>query len=148
MNNSKTKFITDEIIEERMVAKGFGCDKEGDEEHMFKSVLEGNSAKITDEWWSSADWYIYEESTNDGYSVFVSTADKDNIDIGSDVNYYDHELREDLIEAISNSSNIFVWDLDQPFVEDAIMELYGDVIETQRVMVEDELMDEGYEDLI
>ena len=48
------------------------------------------------------DFYIYEESTADGYSIWVATYDDRDFCINSDVFYYENKLDEPLVEAIYN----------------------------------------------
>ena len=69
------KLITDELINERLEAKGFGKKQINDEDLAQKSVLKHFNVEFTDEWTNNADFYVYEESTADGYSVFVATHD-------------------------------------------------------------------------
>jgi ABC-type ATPase involved in cell division len=40
-----------------------------------ESVLKHFNVEFTDEWSNNADFYVYEESTADGYSVFIATHD-------------------------------------------------------------------------
>ena len=68
----KNKFITDELITKRMESKGWieGCD----DEHARNQVLAHFECEITDQW-QNPDFSIYEESTADGYSVWIASAD-------------------------------------------------------------------------
>ena len=68
-----SKFITDELVEERLIKKGFGEQDSHDEEHVKKVVCKHYDLEITDDWSSDCDHYIYEETTADGYSVWIST---------------------------------------------------------------------------
>ena len=70
------KLITDELINERLEAKGFGEKQINDEDLAKESVLKHFNVEFTDGYSSSADFYIYEESTADGYSVFIATYDQ------------------------------------------------------------------------
>ena len=55
---------------------------------------------ISDEWANSHAYYIYEESTADGYSVYIATSDIGNIHVNENVNYYDSDLSDALVEFI------------------------------------------------
>jgi len=145
MENSKTKFITADLTEKRMAAKGFANEWHHYPAHKQRSVLKHYVATITDEW-GVADWYIYEEKTADGFSVFVSTSDAKNIDVSSNVHYSENLLTEQLIQAISNSGLIFVWDTDSEFVEEAINYLYDLLVTIKLNEVKDELISDGYKD--
>ena len=95
-----SKVITDELINERLEAKGFGEKQQEDEDLARKSVLDHYGVKLTDGYDSSAAFSIYEESTVDGYSVWVATHDTSQINICEDVHYYDSDLGDILAEAI------------------------------------------------
>jgi len=81
--------------------------------------------EFTDEW-GVQDFYIYEESTADGYSVYVAIDDpKKGICVGENVYYYDSDLQDALVDHIKYSSKldkdiIYVDDLNSFYVEEAI----------------------------
>ena len=133
------KFITDELITQRMESKGWieGCD----DEHAKKQVLEHFECEITDNW-QNPDFSIYEESTADGYSVWIATDDDKRINVNEDVYYYENELTDVLYEAIPDYSNIYCDNYD--FVEDAITRHYEDLLCRIEDEVVDELLNEGY----
>ena len=136
----KNKFITNELITQRMTEKGWieGCD----DEHAKNQVLEYYECEIADHW-SNPDFSIYEESTADGYSVWIATDDDKSINVNEDVYYYENDLHDVLYEAIPDYSNIYCDNYD--FVEDAINRHYEDLLEKMEEEVVDELLDEGYE---
>jgi len=133
------KFITDELITQRMESKGWieGCD----DEHAKKQVLEYFECEITDQW-QNPDFSIYEESTADGYSVWIATDDDKHINVNEDVYYYENELNDVLYDAIPDYNNIYCDNYD--FVEDAITRHYEDLLCRIEEEVEDELLGEGY----
>ena len=135
----KNKFITDELIAQRMESKGWIEDC--DDEHAKKQVLEYYECEITDNW-SNPDFSIYEESTADGYSVWIATDDDKHINVSEDVYYYENELADILFDAIPDYSNIYCDNYD--FVEDAITRHYEDILFRIEEEVVDELLDEGY----
>tara|TARA_R110002074_G_scaffold103615_1_gene223585 strand:+ start:421 stop:1086 length:666 start_codon:yes stop_codon:yes gene_type:complete len=137
------KFITDELITQRMESKGWieGCD----DEHAKKQVLEHFECEITDQW-QNPDFSIYEESTADGYSVWIATNDDKHINVNEDVYYYENELHDVLYDAIPDYNNIYCDNYD--FVEDAITRHYEDLLSRIEEEVVDELHDEGYSDKI
>jgi len=136
MNN---KFITDELITKRMESKGWieGCD----DEHARNQVLAHFECEITDQW-QNPDFSIYEESTADGYSVWIATDDGKHINVNEDVYYYENELHDVLYNAIPDYNSIYCDDYD--FVEDAITRHYEDLLFRIEEEVVDELLDEGY----
>ena len=100
----KQKLITDELINEMLEARGFGTKQSEDEDLAKESVLKHFNVEFTDEWSSNADFYIYEESTADGYSVYVATYDTSSISINENVYYYDSDLSDALEEFIKYSN--------------------------------------------
>ena len=134
-----TKYITDELIAQKMAEKGWieGCD----DEHARNQVLAHYECEVTDQW-QNPDFSVYEESTADGYSVWIATANDKSINVSEYVYYYENELTDVLYEAIPDYSNIYCDNYD--FVEDAITRHYEDLmcrIEDETI---DELLDEGY----
>ncbi len=135
----KNKFITDELITQRMTEKGWieGCD----DEHARNQVLAHYDCEITDQW-QNPDFSIYEESTSDGYSVWIASADTNRININEDVYYYDGELPDVLYEAIPDYNRIYCDDED--IIEDAITRHYEDLLCRIEDEIIDELLNEGY----
>ena len=135
----KNKYITDELIAQRMETKGWieGCD----DEHARNQVLAHYDCEITDQW-SNPDFSIYEESTSDGYSVWIATADDKHINVNEDVYYYDGDLPDVLYEAIPDYNSIYC-DCED-IIEDAITRHYEDLLCRIEDEVIDELLDEGY----
>lgn len=145
------KLITDELINKRLEAKGFGEKQINDEDLAKESVLKHFNVEFTDQWNSNADFYIYEESTADGYSVFIATYDQNRVNVNENVYYYDSDLGDALEEHIrcSNGSEdypdiIYVDDLYQQFIDDAITQLFEYLAERFEEEVIDELKEEGY----
>ena len=138
------KFITDELIEQKMISYGFGETDSHDEEYVRKLILKHYDAELTDQWQQNCDYYIYEESTADGYSVFVATHDTNSVCVSEDIHYYDSELSDRLQDAIKDGGEIYVDDYYQDFIDDAIQELYVYLAEHMHSQAIDELENEGY----
>jgi len=146
------KLITDELINERLEAKGFGEKQINDEDLAKESVLKHFGVEIIDNYSSNADFYVYEESTADGYSVFVATHDQSVVNVNENVYYYDSDLSDALVDFMkySNGSEdypnvVYVDDLNQQFIDDAIVQLFEYLTERFEEEIIDELTDEGYE---
>ena len=146
------KLITDELINEMLEARGFGEKQINDEDLAKESVLKHFNVEFTDDYSSSADFYIYEESTADGYSVYVATHDTSSISINENVYYYDSDLGDALEEFIKYSNGdehtpevIYVDDLNQDFIDDAMVQLFEYLSERLEEEIIDELTSEGYE---
>ena len=146
------KLITPELINERLEAKGFGDIQANNENAARKSVLKHFSVELTDNYAGSADFYIYEESTADGYSVFVATHDLSVVNVSENIYYYDTDLSGALIDFMKYFANgdedypevVYVDDLHQQFIYDAIEELFVYLAERFEEEVIDELKNEGY----
>ena len=139
--------ITDELIEKKMIAKGYGEDNS--DEKIRESVLNHYEIELTTDFNSWYDFYIYEESTVDGYTVYICTDDPKNININENVHYYDHSLFEELVEVIKHSNGgeiIYVDDLYQDYIIDVMQELYEYLWQRFHEESIDELLDEGYEE--
>ena len=79
--------------------------------------------ELTTFWTDDADFYIYSETTADGYEIYVATTDLNNIDITEDVYYYDGDLEDVLYEAIKNGGKIYVDDLDSDWAVNVLDKL-------------------------
>ena len=148
----QNKLITEELINERLEAKGFGDKQTEDDEVAKTNVLNHYGVELTDNWTNSASYYIYEETTKDGYSVYVTTDDTDNISVCEDIYYSDRDLASTLEEQIKFSNGnedypeiIYVDDLYQDFIDGAIENLFIYLSEKFEEEVINELIDEGYE---
>ena len=148
----KEKLITDELINEMLEAKGFGEKQAGSDEDLAReAVLKHFSVELTDDYTSNADFYIYEESTADGYSVFVATHDQNVVNVNENVYYYDSDLGDALVDCIKYSNGdeddpeiIYVDDLNQQFIDDAIVQLFEYLAERFEEDIIDELESKGY----
>ncbi len=84
------KILTQELIEERLAEKGYPLthDEGMTYEFMLKKACEYHDAEISDDWDDNADFFIYSETTADGYEVYIATNDSSSPSI-NDV-YYTH----------------------------------------------------------
>ena len=145
---SKNK-ITDELIAEQMSKLGYDDTKFHDEEYIQDKVLEHYEATITDEWKDRMDFYMYEESTSDGYSVFIATHDPANININDDVNYYNSEFSTILVEVIemgNNEPEIYIDNPSECWVGDAMSQLFEGICENIELQAIGNLIDLGYDE--
>jgi len=139
------KIITEELIDERLKSKGVKFDL--NHEEALKVIEDHFEFKLTDDWNGTPDYSIYTETTADGYEVWVATNNPNgNICVNSDVYYYDNDLSEPLIEAMTDYNElIYVDDLSEYYVEDAVQRVYEEYVNDIKQEVEDELIEEGYE---
>ena len=144
------KYITDELIEERLTMKGFSEQDSHDEEHVMDAVCKHFDLTLTDTWKPNLDFYIYEESTADGYTVYVGTHDPDKMSVSEDVYYYDNELTSLLAQAVIDADHgdaeIYLSALNdgESWITDAMSELYIDLYKLYVEEITNELIDEGY----
>ena len=152
-----SKEITDELINERLEKLGFGEKQANDEELARQSVLDHYHVELTSDWNNSADFNIYEETTADGYEVWVACTNMGNVNISEDVHYYEMGIASALIDSIkcappkwSNGFEnyehvIYISDLNFGFIEEAMENLFVYLAEKFETEVIDTLTDEGYE---
>ncbi len=108
-----------------MDAKGY---KEGvSEEVAYELVMSYYESQVTDNWSVNIDYYIYEESSADGYELTIATDDYKNLDLGSDVYYYTPDIADLLAEQIKQGHTIFCED--DAAIECAVDMLYSDLLE-------------------
>ena len=139
------KIITEELIDERLKAKGVKFDLEHDE--ALKVIQNHFEFELTDDWNGTPDYSIYTETTADGYEVWVATnGDGRNICINEDIHYYENDLSDRLVEAMTDYNElIYVDDLEAYYVQDAVTEVYDSYVNDIKEEVENELIEEGYE---
>jgi hypothetical protein len=144
-SNKKYAELYEKALENKLIEKGFGEKDSHDEEHVRKAVLKHFDAELTDNWSNDCEFYIYEESTSDGYSVWVATHDTNSISVNEHIHYYDSDLSDVLQDAIKDGGEIYVDDLFQDFIDDAMQELYLYLAERFHQEAIDELTEEGFE---
>ena len=148
------KIITAKLINEKLEVKGFGDYQANDEDLAKESVLNYYNIELTDDYASRRDFYMYEESTADGYSVFVATHDQNVVNVNENVYYYDSDLSGALIEYIKYSNGdehtpevIYVDDLHQHFIDDCMGQLFEYLAARFEEDIIDELEDKGYKQI-
>lgn len=140
-----SKILTDELIKETLIYRGWQDVNDADQEWQRQMVLDHYDVELTDRFDNDCGYYIYSESTRDGYEVWVSADDVGNVCISEDVHYYDDDLHDELADAIKNElSPIYLDDVNDEFVDYAIEQLYEFVYDEKYQEVESELEDQGY----
>jgi len=117
--------------------------KEPTHEKMIDAVKKYYGVKIDDNAYDSADVYAYEETTADGYSLYVVTHDMRSICISEDVYYYDSDVAEAIMESIRYSNGYCTIYADQYFLDDiyfddVLLESFADIADK----IYDEIMNE------
>jgi len=139
------KLITEDLIDKRLEDRGVKFDIDHDE--ALEVIQKHFEFKLVDDWNGRPDYSIYTETTADGYEVWVATTgDGRNVCINEDVHYYENDLADKLIEAMTDyNEEIYVDDLDSYYVQDAVTAVYDEYVSDMKQEVENELIEEGYE---
>jgi len=117
--------------------------KEPTEEKIIKAVKSYYGLKIDENAYDNADIYAYEETTVDGYSVYVVTHDMKSVSICEDVYYYDSDVAEAIMEMVRYSNGYCTLYADQYFLDDIyfdnmLLEEFAEIAES----IYDEIMNE------
>jgi len=116
-----------EMLEERMI-------------ELVKNHLEISiSTDISD--FENNDCAIYNESTADGYDVYVVTNDTRHVSVCENVFYYDHDIANQFSEQIRYGDRTFYIDDDiyeDCYIEDKLIELFAEYVEE---IIENEELD-------
>ena len=109
-------------------------------------VLEYYDVELTDRFDNNWEYYIYTESTRDGYEIFVVTNDMNSININEDVYYYEADVAQALIDEIigygGGDTVVYVdqYFLDEIYFDDVLADLFVENIDD--ILAEAE--EEGY----
>ena len=82
--------------------------------------------------WSNVDCRVYNESTADGYVLYVVTNQKDTPIICEDCYQYDHDIADAIREQIRYGDETFYIDLDiyvDCYIDDMLLEMFSDYVE-------------------
>ena len=141
-----SKTLTDELIEQKLIEQGWIDVNDIDQEDQKKMVLEHYDVEFTDMYNNNCGYYIYSESTRDGYEVWVATESMGAPCISEEVYYYDSDLHDALADAIKDElSPIYLDDTEADFVDYAISEVYEYLYDKKIQETESDLEDQGYE---
>ena len=152
MSDSIKKYeeLYDKKLEDKLIKKGFGEIDSHDEEHVRSVVCKHFDLELTDDWSNDCDHYIYEEDTSDGYTVYVSTHDMKTVNVSENVYYYDNDLASSFKQAIYDNDHsdvkIYLSMLNdgEYWIDEAIGDIYIDLVELYTDECKDELADEGF----
>jgi len=116
-----------------------------EEEKMIKIAKQRLGLEINNNWTDTANVYCYQESTADGYEVWVLTHDHREVNVNENVYYYDHDIADELFDMITQCNgdcelNIDSDTWDDLYMDDQLLEYFGESIDD---IVEDN-DEEGY----
>ena len=105
-----------------------------DDEKAIKLLKDHLEIEISNdiEDFGNVDCLIYEESTVDGYSVYIVTNDDTHISVCEDIYYYDHDIPNAFEEQIRYGDRTFYIDAsiyDDCYFDDKLLEMFTDHIE-------------------
>ncbi len=118
--------------------------KEPTQEKIIDAVKKYHGIKIDENAYQSADIYAYEETTADGYSVYVVTNDMNSVCINEDVYYYESDIASAIMEHINYNCNgdctLYAdqYFLDDIYFDDVLLEEFSDIAES----IYDEIINE------
>ena len=138
--------ITEDVILQRLEDKGIKDINELDTDKQLSAVLDHFEAEITHDF-MQGQIKFYEETTADGYSVYVATEDTNNVSICDDVFYYESERFSKLEDAVIDGLTIYIdeYDMGDYGLQDQIERLYQRYYRDMIAEVEQDLIEEGYE---
>jgi hypothetical protein len=139
------KLLTDELIEAAMHELGFSEKQISEQNGEFTQlVLDHYGASYSDRW-EQQDLYVYEESTRDGYSVWICTHNPNAICVNEDIYYQDHspQIIDEVQDAIRNGLSIYC-DA-EGIIDEAIEDMSDRIYDDVRADVEMEFHSKGYE---
>lgn len=138
------KLLTNEIIEAELEKRGYSQKQiEADSSGFTMKVLNHYEARVDDRW-ADQDLYVYEESTRDGYSVWVCTHNPNSVCIAEEVFYRESssEIISEIQDAIRNGGSIYC---DSPeLIDEAIEDMIDSFYDDVQADVELELINQGY----
>ena len=140
------KIITDKLITDKLEAKGY-LEYHDMEENKAWDLLEKHyDCDVWDQWSNKHfDFYCYEETTADGYTVYIATNNPDSVCVSEDIYYYENDLSDEIVEAIVNGENMYIDDLDAHYFIDAVEKAYGQMVNNIKEKIENKLIEQGYE---
>ena len=138
--------LTQEVILQRLEEKGVKDINELDTDEQLSTVLDHFDAEITHDF-MSGQIKFYEETTADGYSIYIATDNADNVSICDDVFYYESERFYKLEDAVLDGLTIYIddYDMGDYGLQDQIERVYERYYRDMKARVEQELIEEGYE---
>ena len=124
--------------------------KEPTHEKIIEAVKKYYGLTIDENAYQSADVYAYEETTADGYSVYVVTDNMDSVCINEDVYYYESDIPEAIMEQINYSNGECVLYADQYFLDDiyfddVLLEAFQEIAEKIYEEIQNDEGDYGFD---
>lgn len=140
------KIITDELISSELEKQGYFEFHDMDETKAWNLLQAHYNCEVHDQWQNKHyDFYCYEETTADGYAIYVATDNTDSICVSEDIHYYENDLSNEIEIAIKDGCTMYIDDLDAHYFMDAVESCYDDMMEKLKNEMEEQLINKGYE---
>ena len=140
------KIITDELISSELEKQGYFEFHDMDETKAWNLLQAHYNCEVDDQWRNKHyDFYCYEETTADGYTIYVATDNTDSICVSEDIHYYENDLSDEIEVAIKDGCTIYIDDLDTHYFMDAVEQAYSNMLDKLREEMEEQLINKGYE---
>ncbi len=138
------KLITPELMEAKLHELGFSEKQISEQDGDFKQLVLDHYGARVDDHWAGQDLYVYEESTRDGYSVWICTHNPNNIQVAEDIYYSEHNtyIISEVQDAIRNGLSIYCDD--EATINEAIEDMCETVYDDVYAEVENNLIEAGY----
>jgi len=113
------------------------------EERMIKLVTDHLDLSISHDIadFDNVDCHLYNESSADGYDLWICTNDTRHVSICENVYYYDHDMADAFEQQVRWGDTTFYIDQDiyeDCYIEDKLLELFADNVED---IIEDDELD-------
>ena len=140
------KIITDELITSELEKQGYLEYHDMDETKAWNLLQAHYNCEVHDHWCNKHyDFYCYEETTADGYTIYVATDNTDSICVSEDIHYYDNDLSDEIVVAIKDGCTMYIDDLDAHYFMHAVEACYDDMMKKLENEMEEQLINKGYE---
>ena len=140
------KTLTEELILKKLAKDGMTEPNETSQEDRISKLKDHYGFEIVADW-DKCDAYFYNDTTADGYEVWIATEQEGNVCINEDVYYYETEWFEKLADYLRDGCRVYVdsYSQDEYGFEEVIEALYEEFYIESHEEIENELEDEGYE---
>ncbi len=139
------KILTEELILKRLKKDNVTDPTEISHENRILKIKEIYDCSIISDW-ENCDAYFYNDTTADGYEIWIATEREDRININEDVYYYDSQWFEKLADYLRDGCTVYIdsYSQDEYGFEEVMEALYEEWYMEIYEKIENELEDEGY----
>lgn len=137
------KFLNEKTITERFIEKHDINPDDTDACDAVDAMRDYYDFQIIDMPSRDADLYAYEESTADGYSVYVVAADLNSICVSEEIYHSQYGIADVVVDALRDGLTVSIDEYEDIYRE-AIDLLYVEFIEDATEEIRSELIEKGY----